>query len=135
MGALSAPRLRSATRGDWAQLLRFCVVGGSGWFVNLLVFTSLVAVGAHHLIAATGAFAVAWCSNFILNRLWTFRRPGSAVVQGARHLGVSLAALTANLVILQVLVLVGLPPVAAQALAIVLIAPAAFLANRRWAFR
>lgn len=111
------------------------MVGGSGWVVNLLVFSGLISVGVHHLAAAAGAFVVAWCSNFVLNRLWTFRRPGSAVVQGARHLLVSLVALVANLAILHALVLAGLAPVSAQATAILLIAPAAFLANRRWAFR
>ena len=135
MGAFTAPGLRRAGADDWAQLARFCAVGGSGWIVNLVVFTGLLAAGAHHLVAAVGAFAVAWSSNFILNRLWTFRRPGSAVVQGTRHLAVSLTGLGANLVLLHTLVTAGLPPVGSQALAILLIAPVAFLANRRWAFR
>lgn len=130
-----APAIRGATSGDWAQLARFCLVGGSGWVVNLAAFTVLLAVGAHYAMAAVGAFAVAWCNNFILNRFFTFRRPGSFAVQGARHLAVSLAALAANLALLHGLVLLGAPVVGAQALAIFLIAPCAFIANRRWAFR
>ncbi len=132
---LRAPAIRAATSGDWAQLGRFCLVGGSGWIVNLVAFTGLLAAGIHYAAAAVGAFCVAWCSNFLLNRFFTFRRRGSVAVQGARHLAVSLAALAANLVLLQCLVVLGAPVVGAQALAIVLIAPCAFIANRRWAFR
>lgn len=124
-----------ATRGDWAQLVRFCMVGGSGWIVNLVVFSVLVASGLHYVPAAVVSFAVAWCSNFVLNRIWTFRREGPIVAQGARHLAVSLGALAINLVILQTLVSLGLVPIGAQAIAIVLVAPLSFMANRRWAFR
>ena len=62
-------------RSDWHQLIRFCVVGASGYLVNLAVFSFLVhGVDAHHVVAAIGAFCVAWTNNFVLNKFWTFQQ-------------------------------------------------------------
>ena len=105
--------------------------------MNLAVFSVLVhLLGAHYLIAATGAFVVAWSNNFVLNKFWTFRRHGlSWLKQGIRYLAVSLVALGLNLALLFVLVQIGLPEVPAQAIAIVAVTPVNFLMNRRWSFR
>ena len=134
---LRAPNIRAARRSDWTQLLRFCVVGASGYLVNLVVFSLLVhAAGLHYILAAVGAFAVAWTNNFVLNKFWTFRRHElSAVQQGARYLAVSLVALALNLVVLELLVSAGSPEVPAQAVAIAVVMPVNFLLNRRWSFR
>ena len=96
---LRVPNIRRAQREDWQQLIRFCVVGASGYFVNLAVFTTLVhAAGAHYALSAVIAFCVAWTNNFLWNKYWTFRRHGlSAMQQGARYLAVSLVALGLNL--------------------------------------
>lgn len=134
---LRLPSLTRASAADWAQLLRFCVVGASGYVVNLAVFAGLVYwAGAHHLVAAVGAFCLAWLNNFALNRHWTFT-PGhrSALSQGTRYLIVSLIALLLNLVLLQLLVTGGVGELPAQAAAVLLVTPVAFLMNRRWAFR
>jgi len=93
------PRLRGHGRDTWAQLMRFLVVGASGYVVNLAVFGLLVhRFEIHHTVAAIGAFLVAWTNNFILNKWWTFRRHElSAATQGARYMAVSLVALALNL--------------------------------------
>ena len=134
---LSAPNIRRAGRDDWHQLLRFCVVGASGYLVNLAVFATLVyGADAHHALAAVGAFCVAWTSNFVFNKFWTFRRHGlSTVQQGARYLAVSLVALGLNLALLEALVRTGAPEILAQAVAIAAVMPVNFLLNRRWSFR
>jgi dolichol-phosphate mannosyltransferase len=134
---LRIPSLRTTTASDWAQLVRFCVVGASGYVVNLMVFAVLVHwVGLHHILAAVGAFCVAWVNNFALNRHWTFRGPGTSPLrQGARYLAVSLVSLAVNIVLLEALVRAGVPELPAQAVAILLVTPVAFLLNRRWAFR
>jgi putative flippase GtrA len=130
------PRPGRASAGDWAQLVRFLAVGGSGYVVNLVVFSLLVhGLGVHYLAAGIGAFVVAWCNNFVLNKYWTFRRHGlSWIAQGARYLAVSLVALGLNLVLLHFLVLGGLAEVPAQAIAIAAVTPVNFLLNRRWSF-
>ena len=81
-------------------------------------------------------FCVAWTSNFVFNKFWTFQRHGlSAMQQGARYLAVSLVALGINLIVLELLVRAGMPEVPAQAIAIAVVMPVNFLLNRRWSFR
>ncbi len=134
---LALPNLRRTSPEDWAQLVRFCVVGATGFAVNLMVFAVLFkGLGAHYLIAAVGAFCVAWTTNFVLNKHWTFRRHGlSTLQQGARNLAVSLIGLVLNLIVLEALVRAGMPEIAAQAIAIAAVTPISFLINRRWSFR
>ncbi|MEA2125983.1 MAG: hypothetical protein QOI80_2765 [Solirubrobacteraceae bacterium] len=122
----------------WAQLLRFCVVGGSGYVVNLGVFFAFTQLGANHRGAALAAFLVAVTNNFFWNRRWTFAtaRGTHAGFQAARFLTVSVAAFLVSLVILELLVdVAGLPELGAQAIAIVCATPLSFLGNRLWSFR
>jgi putative flippase GtrA len=137
--AVAATRARSALRrpANWMQLLQFCLVGASGYVVNLTVYTLLVHVaGVHYLLAAIASFAVAVTNNYTWNRLWTFRRSrGHVGLQGARFLVVSLLALGANLVVLAALVQAGVSEVPAQAIAIVLVTPLNFVGNKLWSFR
>jgi putative flippase GtrA len=77
-------------RHNWAQLVRFGIVGGSGALVNMLVVIILKKIGPdyrnvffdlpltdfnvrwYHVIV-TAAFLVANFWNFWINRRWTFR--------------------------------------------------------------
>ena len=97
-------------RKNWEQLVKFCVVGASGYVVNLWVFALLVLVlGLHYIPAAIGSFLVAVTNNYSWNRLWTFRdQRGGVAYQGMRFLVVSTIALVANLAVLHVLVTLGL---------------------------
>ncbi len=52
-----------------------------------------------------------------------------------RFLVVSLAALGLNLLLLQGLVAIGVGKIAAQAVAIILVTPFSFSANKLWSFR
>jgi putative flippase GtrA len=117
------------------QLMRFCVVGASGYVVNLMVYAALLAAGVHYLAAAAGSFLVAASSNYVLNRHWTFQaKQERLAAQGMRALGVSAASLGANQLCLLALVLAGADHLAAQAVAIVLVTPFSFVANKLWAF-
>jgi len=131
-------RLASALRmrRNWVQLAKFCTVGAAGYLVNLAVYDGLLHAGFHYLAAATCSFLVAVTSNYTWNRLWTFREHRAGVaVQGMRFFLVSLGALAANLVVLQVLIALGLGKLGGQAIAIVLVMPLSFLGNRLWSFR
>ena len=119
----------------WAQLLRFCVVGASGYVVNLAVFAALVHPAGHRG-AAVAAFLVAVTNNFLWNRRWTFAAgDGHAGFQAARFLVVSLGAFVFALAVLEALVAAGMPAVPAQAAAIVAATPLNYLGNRLWSFR
>jgi putative flippase GtrA len=121
---------------NWVQLAKFCTVGASGYVVNLAVYATLLAFDVHYLLAAVCSFLVAVTNNYLWNRAWTFRhRRGHLVFQGFRFLVVSTVALGANLAFLSALVALGVPKLPAQALAIALVTPWNFLANKLWSFR
>jgi putative flippase GtrA len=124
-------------RDNWEQLVKFCVVGATGYVVNLAVYTTLLeGVGLHYVPAAIGSFLVAVTNNYAWNRLWTFRgQRGHVVFQGLRFLVVSTIALAANLLVLHLLVQAGLGEVVAQALAIMIVTPVNFVGNKLWSFR
>jgi putative flippase GtrA len=134
--ALARTRGALGRRENWLQLIRFCVVGASGYVVNLAVYTLLLkGAGAHYLLAATGSFLVAVTNNYTWNRLWTFRgQRGHVAYQGLRFLVVSTIALAANLVVLHLLVTFDVGKVLAQAIAIVLVTPWNFVGNKLWSF-
>jgi putative flippase GtrA len=134
-----AYRISSAARqsANWVQLLKFGLVGGSGYLINLAVFAVLAGnLGIYHSVAAIGAFAVAVTNNFLWNRHWTFgSSDGPAGFQAARFFAVSLAALALNLVVLEALVASGsVGELAAQAIAVAVAMPFNFLGNRLWTF-
>ena len=135
-GAVALVQQALGRRANWLQLLKFCLVGASGYVVNLAVFATALALGLHYLPAAVVSFVVAVTNNYWWNRHWTFRnRRGHLVYQGMKFLVVSAVALGANLIALAVLVALGLPKVPAQAIAIVLVTPWNFVANKLWSFR
>lgn len=125
-------------RGNWIQLAKFCVVGAVGTGINLVVYTALLHEGLHYLFAGTCSFLVAGTSNYLWNRVWTFRhRRAGVAAQGIRFFVVSALALGANLLLLHALISLGLDrhKTVAQAIAIVLVTPVNFLGNRLWSFR
>jgi dolichol-phosphate mannosyltransferase len=134
-----ANRIGLATRrpANWMQLLKFGVVGGSGYLVNLVVFAGLAGpLGMHYVPAAVIAFCVAVSSNFFWNRRWTFGPgDGHAGFQAARFFAVSIAALLVNLAVLEALVVVAsVGKLAAQAIAVAVAMPFNFVGNKLWAF-
>ena len=138
---VSRPRSRTGhalrQQHNWFQLAKFCVVGASGYVVNLAVFSTLVlAAGVDHRLAAVCSFLVAVTNNYSWNRLWTFRaQRGHMAYQGLRFLVVALLALIANLIVLEALIALGLAKIPAQAIAIVLVTPVNFVGNKLWSFR
>lgn len=134
----SRARIRRALRrrGNWEQLAKFCLVGATGYLVNLAVYTLLLhGFDVFYLVAASCSFFVAVTNNYLWNRIWTFRdQRGHVAYQGMRFLVVSLLALGANLLVLHGLVQAGVDEVAAQAVAIVLVTPINFVGNKLWSF-
>jgi dolichol-phosphate mannosyltransferase len=135
-----ARRVRHGLRrpANWFQLVRFSIVGATGYVINLGVYSTLVAVaGVHYVPAAVLAFCVAVTNNFLLNRHWTFKATnGRATFQAPRFLTVSLVALGFNLLVLELLVgVLGVHKIAGQAAAILSATPLNFIGNKLWSFR
>jgi putative flippase GtrA len=124
---------------NWLQLIRFGMVGGLGFVVNLAVYALFVhALSTPYQIAAVLAWLVAVLNNFVINRHWTFDASAGRVhFQAIRFFVVSLAAfLLVNLVLLTLLVEdAGMAKVPAQALAVAASTPFNFLGNKLWSFR
>jgi len=125
---------------NWFQLVKFCIVGGSGFVVNVSVFFVVNhLLGVHHIAAATLAFVIALFNNFWWNRHWTFGKHGArdhhAGFQAARFFTVSVAAFLFALGILQLLVTnTSLPATVAQAISIIAATPLNFVGNKMWTF-
>ena len=115
--------------------MKFCAVGGSGYVINLVVYTLLLGIGAH--TAAAISFVISAANNYWWNRHWTFAHAkGHFAYQGARFLAVSFVALLVNqLWLLVFLDWFGLGKVVAQAIAIILVTPLNFVGNKLWSFR
>jgi putative flippase GtrA len=134
-----AYRIGAAARrpASWMQLLKFGLVGCSGYLINLAVFAVLADnLGLHHIAAAIGAFCVAVANNFLWNRHWTFESgDGHAGFQAARFFAVSVAALLINLAVLEILISsTSMGSLAAQAVAVAVAMPFNFLGNKLWTF-
>jgi putative flippase GtrA len=115
------------------EFVRFAVVGVLQNALNVAVFVLATGLGVQYRLAAVVAAVAALLASFALNRGWTF--PGrdgrldryALVFASAVALGV--AALTLFVEV------AGLPEVAAQVAAILVVAPLSFLAQRAWVFR
>lgn len=132
-------RVRHGLRrpSNWFQLVRFSIVGGTGYVINLAVYSALVEVlGVHYIPAAILAFCVAVTNNFLLNRHWTFKATRSrASFQAPRFLVVSLIALGFNLLVLELLVgVAGAHKIVGQAAAVLAATPLNFTGNKLWSF-
>jgi putative flippase GtrA len=132
-------RVRAGLRRpqNWVQLLKFCVVGASGYAVNLSAFAICVeGFGLHHLVAATIAFVVAVTNNFWWNRHWTFRAGHTRKrFQAPRFFAVSIVAFLFAAAVLELLVsAAGMPELTSQAIAIVAATPLNFIGNKMWSF-
>jgi len=132
-------RVRHGLRhpANWLQLVRFALVGASGYAVNLAVYTAALQLGIDYKVAGVLAFLVAVANNFWWNRHWTFEdaRDGHAGFQAARFFAVSAVAFLFSYGVLLLLVEdADLPKVLAQAIAIVTATPFSFLAQKLWSF-
>jgi putative flippase GtrA len=136
---IAATRAGQALRRpeNWVELIKFCVVGASGYAINLAVYVGLLkGAGLHYLPSAACSFVAAVSNNYFWNRHWTFRdRRGHLYYQGLRFLLVSLGGLAMNLGLLRGLVALGAGKIVGQAIAIVLVLPFTFTANKLWSFR
>jgi putative flippase GtrA len=123
---------------NWLQLVRFGLVGGIGFVVNVAVYALLVhGAGLDYRAASVAAWLVAVLNNFVWNRHWTFDAgEGRAHHQAVRFLLVSLVAEAVSLLLLTVFVeAANLPKVPAQALAVAASMPFNFIGNKLWTFR
>lgn len=136
---LTENRLYARGRRAAKQFGKYCLVGISGFAVNLVIYILLVEhVHLHYLAGATISFGVAVTNNFLLNKYWTFGNPdGDLFTQAGRFLVVSITSLGLNLAFLHLLIEVYNVnnKISAQAAAIGMVTALNFLGNKLWSFR
>jgi putative flippase GtrA len=123
---------------NWLQLIRFGLVGGVGFVVNVGVYALCVhALKLDYRAAYVLAWLVAVTNNFLLNRHWTFdAAAGSVRFQAIRFFFVSLIAAGFGFLLLTLFVEdLGLDKVVAEALAVAAATPLNFIGNKLWSFR
>jgi putative flippase GtrA len=116
---------------------RYVVVGLIGYGVQLGSFSVLVlALGVGHVPAAIVAGVLALVSNFVLNRTWTFGAGGADLGRHVRmYVAVVAVFFAAQIAVLSLLVALDVPKVLAEALSVIAVVPANFVAQRRLVFR
>ena len=123
---------------NWLQLVRFALVGATGYAVNLAVFAACVhGLGLDYRLAFVIAFVTSVTNNFWWNRHWTFdAKHEHPIFQGTRFFAVSVLAQGFAYVVLVALVSgPGLAKVVADAIAIAAATPLSFLGQKLWSFR
>ena len=126
------------------QISNFMIVGGIGYVINIAIYSLLLLVpffktgfvlpGNHnYLFPFVLSSLVAITSNYILNKIWTFRDYEENSYGALRYLSMALGTLVLDIAFLWLLVDVGrIPPVGAAALAILIVFIVRFLIARKW---
>jgi len=132
---------RIARRRGVRQFVKFAIVGFSGLIVNTIVFTIMQHYTPLGLQQAeynrnySIGFLSGGVSNYVLNRIWTFRSSGHAVLQGLQFIVVSGIALAVGLVVSHFLVPHLGPGHKTWFLATVSAIGVNFFVNKYWTFR
>jgi putative flippase GtrA len=118
------------------EFIRYATVGAVQNGLNLCVFAGAVACGVPYLLASVLAAIVALSVSFALNRRWTFPgRTDQTTGRAIRFVAIWVMVVLLALPVLAVLVdVVHLPRILAQAIVVLIGAPASYAAQRRWTF-
>ncbi|MEX0920395.1 MAG: glycosyltransferase family 2 protein [Candidatus Pacearchaeota archaeon] len=125
-------------RNVLGEFFKFALVGISGIFVNLVVLYYLTEyIGFWYMVSAVFAFILATTTNFLLNKIWTFKEKIRLEI-GRKYLQfglVSVSALAINLVFLYLFTeLLGIYYLVSQVLAIGIAFFVNFIGNKIWTF-
>jgi putative flippase GtrA len=131
----AAPSIAAESPSLAQQLVRFAVVGVSNTALSWSLYALGVKLGVWYPVAAAASFAVGAINGYTLNRVWTFRAGEFSAGRLARYVCVQAGALSANVVVLVVLVeLAGVPRLPGQFVALAVVSVLNFTATRRFAF-
>lgn len=127
-------------KSTFIQFFKFCIVGAIGTGVNLAILYSLVEwFHIWYMTAAVVAFIGATTSNYILNKIWTFRykllETHATIYSYLKFISVSIIGLVINLAILYVLVNnFHIWYIYAQVIAILVAVMWNYTGSKKWAF-
>ncbi len=120
-------------------LIRFAIVGFIGIIINLFTLYSLVEfLKTNYLIASAIAIELSIINNFFLNNYWTFesRKIKTSVINLFLKFNlVSLIALSANVLVMHILVNMNYWYILAQFIGILVAFLINFIINNKWVFK
>jgi len=120
------------------EFFKFVFVGGIGTLINIAILYFLTEkVGIYYMISAIFSFVIAMTSNFILNKIWTFKENIKLEIRKKySQFGlVSVIALLVNLFFLYIFTeFLGVYYIISQILAIGIALIINFLGNKIWTF-
>jgi putative flippase GtrA len=118
------------------QFVKYGVVGASNTILTFVVYTVLVLLGLHYLVAVVLGYLVGSLNSYVFNRHWTFQAGHIAHTQaGTRFAIVQAAAIAANVALLYVFVHHWhVARILSQAILTVPILSVTFFVNRLWTF-
>jgi putative flippase GtrA len=127
----------SAPLAAAAQPIKFLIVGGGGYVVNLGIFAALHAAGLEYALNAVVSYFIANAFMYLGNRYFTFRLGNEGFWDAyLRYMLVGAVVAGLNVGILAALVEgTGIDSRIGLAISLLLITPPAFVLFKRWTFR
>lgn len=122
------------------RFVRFNAVGVAGFVVQIAALAGLLHVGVHYLAATAMAVECAVLHNFLWHERWTWRdRPpgkrGRLTRLGRFHALNGTVSLAGNVLLMRLLVgMLGLPPIAANLIAVIACSLVNYVASDRAVF-
>ncbi|MGY4884461.1 MAG: glycosyltransferase [Nanobdellota archaeon] len=120
------------------EFFKFAFVGAIGTLINLVILYLLTEkVGIYYIVSAIFSFIVSMTSNFILNKIWTFKEnlKSNITQKYLKFASVSITALLVNLLFLYIFTeIYGIYYLISQILAIGIALIINFLGNKIWTF-
>jgi putative flippase GtrA len=116
------------------RFVGFVAAGGTATVINYALFATLYWVGVNYLLASALGYVSGIAISFTINKLLVFRDSANRPGQFLRYTAIYLVALGAQLGLLELGVRLGLDPLIANAIALVIVVMANFFVIRRFVF-
>ena len=116
------------------RFVGFVAAGGTATVINYALFALLYWAGLNYLLASALGYVSGIAVSFIINKLLVFTDATAQSRQFLRYTAIYLVALVAQLGLLEIGVRVGLDPLVANAIALVIVVVVNFFVIRRFVF-
>jgi len=116
------------------KFVGFIAAGGTATVINYALFASLYWAGLNYLLASALGYVSGIAVSYIINKLFVFRDATAQRSPFLRYTLIYLVALLAQLGLLELGVRLGLDPLVANAIALVIVVVGNFFVIRRFVF-
>lgn len=132
---MTSPLARLRDNPTTRSAARFLVVGATNNLVMYGLFVLLTLRRVPPVPAATITYVLGMAVSFAAHSRFTFRHRGDRGPAMIRFVLANVAGYLVNVVLLHLLIIVGLPAVVAQLIAVTVVAALLFVGMKQWVFR